>query len=250
MNTAECPAPVALLTGAASGIGKAAALRLAADGFSVVIADLDEDAAEAVARGARELGAQAHSVQLDVRSQESCNAAVAVAGEAFGRLDALVCAAGIGVKGVTSWEVEESQWNAMIDVNLTGTFRTCKAAIPLMLETASPARIVLVASIAGKDGNPKMAAYSASKGGVIALGKTLGKELARTNVLVNTVVPALIRTPLILGPGDPSDDLAALIPMGRIGEPEEAAELISWLSTTVSFSTGATYDLSGGRATY
>jgi NAD(P)-dependent dehydrogenase (short-subunit alcohol dehydrogenase family) len=240
----------ALITGAASGIGRAAALRLAAEGFSLIVADLNHDAGESVAAEARTLGVQAVLMPLDVRSQDSCDAAVTAASERFGRLDALVCAAGIGVKGVTSWEVEESQWNAMIDINLTGTFRTCKAAIPLMLKNPGPARIVLVASMAGKDGNPKMAAYSASKGGVIALGKTLGKELARSNVLVNTVVPALIRTPLIMAPGQSSEDLAALIPMGRIGEPEEAAELIAWLATTVSFSTGATYDLSGGRATF
>ncbi|HEX4812602.1 MAG TPA: SDR family NAD(P)-dependent oxidoreductase [Nonomuraea sp.] len=221
----------ALITGGASGLGKAAAVRLAADGVKVVTLD--------VAAGA--------DLVVDVTDAAAVQAA---AGE-LGPVDILVNSAGIVGPNVPLWEVPLDGWRRTLDVNVGGTFHTCRAFVPGMRERGW-GRVVNLASMAGKDGNPNMAAYSASKAAVIALTKSLGKELATSGVLVNAIAPAVIETPMNADTAPEAlAHITSLIPMRRIGRPEEVAELIAWLaSDKVSFSTGAVYDISGGRATY
>jgi NAD(P)-dependent dehydrogenase (short-subunit alcohol dehydrogenase family) len=240
-------ARVAIVTGAAGGLGAAIVRRLLDDGLRVAVADLDAEAARALA--ARHDDALA--VAVDVSDPASAEAMAATVLDAWGRVDVLVNNAGIAGPFAPVSEVPVADWHRVIDVNLNGAFHCTRACLPAILAGAD-GRIVNVASIAGKDGNANMAAYSASKAGVIALTKSLGKELATAGVLVNCVVPGVIAAGLT---DRATDDERALllsrVPMGRMGEPEELAELASWLaSTRCSFSTGATYDLSGGRATY
>jgi 2-dehydro-3-deoxy-L-rhamnonate dehydrogenase (NAD+) len=224
-------ARTALITGGMSGLGAACAARLAADGVTVVTMD--------VAAGA--------DVVVDV----SDPAAVAAAANEIGPVDILVNSAGIVGPSRPLWEVDYGAWARVFAVNVAGTFNLCHAFVPGM-RAAGWGRIVNFASIAGKDGNPNLSAYSASKAAVIAMTKSLGKELATSGVLVNAVAPAVFATPMN---NDTSPEVLAhitsLIPMKRVGRPEEAAELVAWLtSDKMSFSTGAVYDLSGGRATY
>ena len=171
--------------------------------------------------------------------------------ERVGAVDILVNSAGIVGPNKPLWQVEDAEWSRTFEVNVKGTFSMCRSVVPGMIERGW-GRIVNVASMAGKDGNPNLSAYSASKAAVIALTKSLGKELATTGVLVNVIAPAVIRTPFNDGT-DPEvlAHITSLIPMRRVGQPAEVAELISWLcSDKCSFSTGAVYDISGGRATY
>jgi 2-dehydro-3-deoxy-L-rhamnonate dehydrogenase (NAD+) len=223
-------ARVAIVTGGAGGFGTAIAQRLRRDRFEVVAADLPE---------------------LDVTDHESVDGFVADVLERHGRLDVLVNNAGVAgpTARVEAYPLDE--WRRVIDVNLTGTFLCIRRCLPPMLERGF-GRIVNIASIAGKDGNPNMSAYSASKAGVIALTKSAGKELARTGILVNCVVPAVFDTGLTLRASPSERDLfAAQVPMGRMGSAEELAELVAWLgSEKCSFSTGASFDISGGRAVY
>lgn len=221
----------ALVTGAASGIGRACAERLAADGLTVVTAD--------VAAGA------------DLRLDVTRPAEVATAVAEIGPVDVLVNSAGVIGPAAPLAEVTDAEWAATFAVNVTGTFHLCRAVTPGMVERGW-GRVVNLASIAGKDGNPGLAVYSATKAAVIGLTKALGKELATTGVLVNAVAPAVIQTPLsATADAEVMARLAALIPMGRLGRPEEVAELVAWLSSRrCAFSTGAVYDISGGRATY
>ncbi|BCB89781.1 SDR family NAD(P)-dependent oxidoreductase [Phytohabitans suffuscus] len=221
----------AVVTGGMSGLGAAAAARLAEDGLKVITLD--------VAAGA----------DLHVNVAEL--AAVRDAAERIGPVDVLVNSAGVVGPNVPLWQVPLDGWENTFAVNVRGTFNTCKAFVPGMRERGW-GRIVNIASVAGKDGNPNMSPYSASKAAVIALSKSLGKELATSGVLVNVVAPAVISTPLN-AKTDPATlaHITSLIPMNRLGRPEEVAELIAWLaSDRVSFSTGAVYDISGGRATY
>ena len=221
----------AVVTGGTSGLGAAAATRLAQDGVAVVTVDISDHA----------------DVVLDV----SDGAAVARAAAEIGPVDILVNSAGIVGPNKPLWEVEDDEWQATFAVNVAGTFHLCKAFVPGMRENGW-GRIVNIASIAGKDGNPKLAAYSASKGAVIAMTKSLGKELATTGVLVNAIAPAVIATPMNAATSpEVLAHITSLIPMRRVGRPEEVAELVAWLaSDRCSFSTGAVYDISGGRATY
>jgi len=204
---------------------------LAQDGVAVVTVDISDHA----------------DVVLDV----SDGAAVARAAAEIGPVDILVNSAGIVGPNKPLWEVGDDEWQATFAVNVAGTFHLCKAFVPGMRENAW-GRIVNIASIAGKDGNPKLAAYSASKGAVIAMTKSLGKELATTGVLVNAIAPAVIATPMNAATSpEVLAHITSLIPMRRVGRPEEVAELVAWLaSDRCSFSTGAVYDISGGRATY
>jgi NAD(P)-dependent dehydrogenase (short-subunit alcohol dehydrogenase family) len=221
----------AVVTGGMSGLGAATAARLAADGVEVVTVDLSPEA----------------DITLDV----SDGAAVQrVAGE-IGAVDILVNSAGIVGPNKPLWEVADDEWQQTFAVNVTGTFQLCKAFVPGMRDRGW-GRIVNIASMAGKDGNPNLAAYSASKGAVIAMTKSLGKELATTGVLVNAIAPAVIDTPMNAKTApDVLAHITSLIPMRRVGRPEEVAELVAWLaSDRCSFSTGAVYDISGGRATY
>lgn len=230
----------ALITGGAGGIGLACAKRLAADGLEVVIADLPSDRLNA-------LGKDFPAVPMDVTDSAQVDSVF----QDVAPIDVLVNCAGVVGPNMPSWEVSGQDWGRTIDINLTGTFNTMRAAIPGMRERGW-GRIVNVASIAGKEGNPNLSAYSASKAGVIGLTKSAGKELAQDGVLVNAIAPAVIATPMN-AETDPQvlEYMVSRIPMGRLGTPEEAAALVSWLSSDeCSFSTAYAYDLSGGRATY
>jgi NAD(P)-dependent dehydrogenase (short-subunit alcohol dehydrogenase family) len=218
---------VALVTGGASGIGAAVVERLREGGADVHVFDL------------------AHGD--DVRDSAQLEAAV----ERLSRLDILVCAAGVSGDSLHTEEVSDEEWRRVHAVNLDGVFYANRAAIPKM-KAGGYGRIVNVASIAGKEGNPMAGAYSSSKAAVIALTKAIGKDVAGTGILVNAVAPAVIDTPML---GDMSqehlDYMTSRIPLGRIGKPDEVAALIAWLaSDEMTFSTGACYDISGGRATY
>lgn len=221
----------ALITGGASGIGKASALRLAADGVDVVTADMAGEADE----------------HVDVSDAES----VAALRNKVGAVDILINSAGIVGRSAPLVELDPAEWRRVFAVNADGTFLMCRAFAPAMVDRGW-GRIVNLASIAAKDGNPTQSAYSASKAAVIAMTKSLGKELATTGVLVNAVAPAAVSSPMNAAT-DPAvlARSQALTPMARMGRPEEIAELVAWLSSpAVSFSTGAVYDASGGRASY
>jgi 2-dehydro-3-deoxy-L-rhamnonate dehydrogenase (NAD+) len=238
----------ALVTGAARGIGLAIATRLAADGARVALLDQDHDAVEAAARA---VGRGALALTADVTRASDVDAAVARVEREWGRLDVLVNNAGITGRSFPIWELTDEDWRRVIDVDLTSVFLCCRAAIRVMLRQGR-GRIVNIASIAGKEGNPTLVPYSTAKAGVIGLTKALAKEVATRGILVNAVAPAVIGTEL-LKQMEPStvEMLISKIPMGRVGRPEEVAALVAWLvSDECSFSTGAVYDLSGGRATY
>jgi len=235
---------VAIVTGGAGGLGRAITARLRADGFRVAVADLDPGLA-------REGDPGLLAAPVDVTDASSADAMrEAVLGH-WGRIDVLVNNAGIAGPTSPVADYPPDAWQRVIAVNLTGTFHCTRACLPVMT-TAGYGRVVNIASIAGKDGNPDMSAYSASKGGVIAFTKSVAKEVARTGVLVNCVVPGVIDAGLTdMAPADERALFLSRIPMGRMGRPDELAELVAWLaSERCSFSTGAAYDLSGGRAVY
>lgn len=239
---------VALITGAARGIGLAVAHRLHADGALVALADVN---AEAVAARATELGERAMAVPVDVTDPDSVAQMVAAVVARWRRVDILVNCAGVlgPTAPVDGYPLDA--WRRIMATNLDGVFYCCRAVLPHMLANGW-GRIVNLASIAGKEGNPNAAAYAASKGGVIAFTKALGKEVATRGVLVNCVAPALIDTDMAKElPPDMREYVTARIPMGRLGTAAEVAALVAWLcSDECSFSTGAVYDISGGRATY
>ena len=231
----------ALVTGAASGIGRACALRLATDGLQVAAADLQ---GEALAT----LDAEVASIHtLDVTDYAAVQAVVAE----IGPVDVVVNSAGIIGPQLPIWEMPNDAWEQTLAVNLTGTFNTIKATMADMRERGW-GRIVNIASIAGKEGNPNMVAYSASKAAVIGLTKSVGKEACTDGVLVNAIAPAVISTPMNADTEpDVMEYMLGKIPMRRLGQVTEVAELVSWLaSDACSFSTAAVYDISGGRATY
>ncbi len=239
---------VAIVTGAARGIGRAIAERLLADGHRVALADRDEGA---VAATAGALGKGARAVACDVADSAAVDAAVAAVLAEWGRVDVLVNNAGIAGANKPLVEVTDAEWALVVGVNLTGVFNCCRAVAPAMLAN-DWGRIVTVASIAGKEGNPNLGPYSATKAAVIGLTKSLGKELATTGIRVNCVTPAVIETD-ILGQLTPQmrEYMVSRIPMGRPGRVEEVAALVAWLAgDECSFSTGAVFDISGGRATY
>ncbi|HSE05756.1 MAG TPA: SDR family NAD(P)-dependent oxidoreductase [Methylomirabilota bacterium] len=238
----------ALVTGAARGIGLAIATRLAADGARVALLDQEAAPVEAAARG---IGRGAMALAGDVTQAEDVDGAVGRIEGAWGRLDVLVNNAGVTGRSFPIWELSEEDWRRVIDVDLTSVFLCCRAAVKVMLRQGG-GRIVNIASIAGKEGNPTLVPYSTAKAGVIGLTKALAKEVATRGIFVNAVAPAVIGTEL-LKQMEPStvELLVSKIPMGRVGKPEEVAALVAWLaSEECSFSPGAVYDLSGGRATY
>jgi NAD(P)-dependent dehydrogenase (short-subunit alcohol dehydrogenase family) len=238
----------AIVTGAATGIGEAIAQRLAAAGATIAVVDLDLAGAERVAAG---LGAGAFAVEADVAQAASAKAAVEEAIRRTGRVDILVNNAGIAGRAAPIWEQTDEEWQRNIAVNLTGVFNFCRAVIPHM-RSRGYGRIVNIASIAGKEGNPRMVPYSATKAGVIGLTKSLGKEVATDGICVNAVAPAVVQTRILdqLTPEQVSY-MTDKIPMRRTGKPEEIAAVVHFLaSPDCSFVTAQCYDASGGRATY
>lgn len=240
----------AIVTGGARGIGHAIATRLLQSGARVSLWDVDAAALAEAANGLKSLG-QVHTTVVDVTSAASAAAAATATAQAFGKLDILVNNAGVAGHNARAWETDPAERRRVLDINLTGPFYCCHAVIPHLLRNHY-GRIVNIASIAGKEGNPNAAHYSASKAGVIALTKSLGKELATSNVIVNCVTPAVIATDIFKQMSQAHIDyMLSKIPMGRFGKTEEAAALVAWLcSEECSFTTGGVFDLSGGRATY
>lgn len=250
MNKIDLEQRNAIVTGGARGIGLAIARRLLASGASVSLWDVDSAALAQAEEELKPCGT-VHTAIVDVTSAASTEAAAASTAQALGKLDILVNNAGIAGANAKAWETEPKEWQRVLDINLSGPFHCCRAVIPHLLRNGY-GRIVNIASIAGKEGNPTAAHYSASKAGVIALTKSLGKELATTNVLVNCITPAAIETDIFKQMSQTHVEyMLSKIPMGRFGKTEEVAALVAWLcSEDCSFSTGAVFDLSGGRATY
>ncbi len=237
----------AIVTGGARGIGLACAARISAGGGRVALWDRDMARAR---QSASSLG-QAIAVSVDVTDERSIAAALAETEKELASPDILVASAGITGPNTTVETYPVDAWKQVIDINLTGVFMSNRAVVAGMVRRGW-GRIVNIASVAGKEGNPNASAYSASKAGVIGLTKSLGKELATTGVLVNCVAPAVVKTELFSQMTEQHIQyMLSKIPMNRFGEVDEVAEMVAWLASPLcTFSTGATFDLSGGRATY
>ncbi|BEP66257.1 MULTISPECIES: SDR family NAD(P)-dependent oxidoreductase [Variovorax] len=251
MNRLDFEGRHAVVTGGATGLGFGIAQRLVASGGSVTLWDRDEAAA---GRAAEALGAKAFALKVDVTQQPSVAKAVAATLAHAPRIDALVNSAGITGPNVKLWDYPVDDWRQVMEVNVNGVFLCCREVVAQMRRqgTKGEGRIVNIASVAGKDGNPNASAYSASKAAVIGLTKSLGKELADTGIRVNCVTPAAVKTAIFdqMTP-DHIAFMLSKIPMGRFGTVEEVAAMVGWLCTDdCSFSTGAVFDLSGGRSTY
>lgn len=241
----------ALVTGAAQGIGAGIARRLARAGATVAVTDLNAAGAEAHAAAIRQENLEAFAIEIDVSKAGSVQSAIDSVLARQGRLHVLVCNAGIAGKALPTWQQSDSDWQSVIDINLTGVFHCCRAALPTMIEH-DYGRIVNIASLAGKEGNPNMVAYSASKAGVIAMSKSMAKETALNNICVNAISPTVIRTPILDQlTEDQVTYMTSKIPRARTGKIEEVAAVAHFLaSPDCSFVTGQCYDVSGGRATY
>lgn len=250
MNRIDLSGGRAIVTGGGQGIGRAVAERLLASGAAVSLWDIDR---ELVERTAAELGqaGKVHACAVDVTSETQVAAARDAAADALGGIDILVANAGITGPNTTVWEYPVDAWRKVLDVDLTGIFLCCRAVVPAMI-AQNYGRIVATASIAGKEGNPTASAYSAAKAGVIALTKSLGKELAGHDIAVNCITPAAARTRIFEQMTQKHIDyMLSKIPRGRFVQVEEVAAMVAWLvSRENSFTTGAVFDLSGGRATY
>lgn len=242
---------VAVVTGAATGIGYGVSRRLAEEGARIVMVDMDSDVGEQSASELAAKGCDVRFIAGDVSAPNTAQEVVFEAERIWGRIDILVNNAGIGGAVGNIWELTVEEMDRVYRTNLRGVFVFCHAVIPHMLRR-SYGRIVNVASVAGKEGNPRMVPYSATKAAVIGLTKSVGKELAGTGLLVNCVTPAVVQTRLLEEfTSEQISYMVDRIPIGRTGEIEEVAALVAWLaSAECSFSTGAVFDISGGRATY
>jgi 2-dehydro-3-deoxy-L-rhamnonate dehydrogenase (NAD+) len=238
----------ALVTGAATGIGEAIAARLAAAGATVCIADIDAPAAQAAAA---RIGGSTHSLALDVTDPAAVTSAVDAILQKNGALQILVNNAGLAGKAAPIWEQSDADWRKVMAVNIDGPFYLCRAVLPHM-RSRGYGRIVNIASVAGKEGNPNMVAYSASKAAIIGLTKSIAKEVATEGICVNAVSPAVVHTKILdqLTPAQ-VDYMVQRIPMKRTGRPDEIAAVVHFLAgPDCSFVTGQCYDVSGGRSTY
>jgi 2-dehydro-3-deoxy-L-rhamnonate dehydrogenase (NAD+) len=249
-NQIDLKGRVAVVTGGAQGIGRAIAERLLASGAAVALWDRDRDLASRVCGELSQAGS-IKPVGCDVRNLSAVEDARGITLKAFGQIDALVNNAGIAGPNMATWEYPIAAWEEVLDINLTGTFLCCRTIVPAMVARGY-GRIVNIASIAGKEGNPNACAYSASKAGVIALTKSLAKELAAHDIAVNCIRPAAARTALFAQMTQQHIDfMLSKIPKGRFVEVEEIAALVAFCSSAeCSFTTGAVFDISGGRATY
>ena len=248
MNQIDLNGHVAIVTGGAQGIGLAVVERFAASGATTVIWDLDEDLAEEAASSVQ---GNVHARKVDVTDYAEVEAAAKAAEGAHGPIDILVTSAGIAGPNRKTWDYPLDVWERIMRINLDGTFHCCRAVAPSMI-AQSYGRIVTIASIAGKEGNPNASAYSASKAAVIALTKSLGKELAEYDIAVNAITPAAARTRIFdQMSSEHIDFILSKIPRARFVEPREIAAMVAWLASAENtFTTGAVFDLSGGRATY
>ena len=237
----------AIVTGGASGLGKQVAARIVAEGGKVALWDLNADALDATKD---EIGAT-HVQALDVSDETAVAAAAKDSAAALGKIDILVCSAGITGATATVWDYPLDSWQRVIDINLNGLFYCNRAVVPFMLENGY-GRIVNLASVAGKEGNPNASAYSASKAGVIGFTKSLGKELAGKGVIANALTPATFESPILDQlPQSQVDYMRSKIPMGRLGLVEESAAMVCFMaSEECSFTTASTFDTSGGRTTF
>ncbi|HTT13414.1 MAG TPA: SDR family NAD(P)-dependent oxidoreductase [Burkholderiaceae bacterium] len=250
MNQLDMKSRVAVVTGGAQGIGYAVAERMLDSGAAVSLWDINRERL-AQAQAALAGRGRVRGEVVEITDVASVDAATHATLAQFGRLDALVNSAGITGGNGTTWELAPEVWRQVIEVNLIGSYLTCRSVVPHMIK-AGYGRIVNIASVAGKEGNPNASHYSASKAGLIGLTKSLGKELAKTGVLVNAVTPAAAKTPIFDSMNrEHIEYMLARIPMGRFLQVQEAASLIAWLCTEdCAFSTAAVFDLSGGRSTY
>ncbi|PWE53218.1 3-oxoacyl-ACP reductase [Metarhizobium album] len=248
MNKIDMTGRVVVVTGGAQGIGYAIAHRLLQSGAKLAIWDLNSDVAR---NSATALSPEARSYAVNVADGEAVATAARQTKADFGRIDGLVNCAGITGKVKPVTDYASAEWRDVIEVNLTGTFHCCREIVPIMLEN-NYGRIVNVSSVAGKEGNPNLAAYSAAKAGVLGLTKSLGKELAKTGIAVNAITPATAKTPILDGlTPEFINYMLVRIPRERFVEVDEIAAMTAWLmSEENSFTTAATFDLSGGRTTY
>jgi 2-dehydro-3-deoxy-L-rhamnonate dehydrogenase (NAD+) len=237
----------AVITGGASGLGKETAKRIVAEGGKVVLWDINADALS----HAKDEVRATHTVALDITDPEAVAVAAKKSAEVLGKIDILVAAAGITGATAPVHEFPIESWQRVINVNLNGMFYCCRAIVPFLIGNEY-GRIVNIASVAGKEGNPNASAYSASKAGVIGLTKSLGKELAMKNVIVNCITPATFESPILEQmPQSQIDYMRSKIPMGRLGEVAEVAAMVCFMaSEECSFTTAATFDISGGRTTF
>jgi len=250
MNAIDLKGRVAIVTGAARGIGLATAQKLAASGAAVALWDVDAAALDKAAASLKQHG-RIYAAVVEITSEPSIAGAVDALMRDAGKIDILVNNAGITGGNAPTWQLAPAVWRRVIEVNLIGPYLACRAVVPHMI-AARYGRIVNIASIAGKEGNPNASHYSASKAGLIGLTKSLGKELAATGVLVNCITPAAAKTDLFDQMTQAQIDyMLAKIPMNRFVTVDEIAAMVAWLaSEDCSFSTGAVFDISGGRAVY
>jgi len=254
MNQIDLKGKVAVITGGARGIGYAVAERMLACGANVVLWDLMADRlpqSKATLSSVNSAGGKVETCVVDITDEDQVIAAAAASVKAFGKIDILVNSAGITGPNQKTWEYSSKDFRQVQEINLIGTFHCCKAVVPGMMKQ-DYGRIINIASIAGKDGNPNAPAYSASKAAVIGLTKSLGKELAQTGIRVNCLTPAAAKTEMFAQMTQQHIDfMLSKIPMNRFVQVEEIAAMIAWMaSEECSFTTGAVFDISGGRAVY